>query len=264
MKKIIISSFLALTLALSAAPAFATNTNEDSSSNSVVNSITLNVGDNNKLSWDVDGYSKNGFKVVWSKNSGPTYPTRSGDQYHYYSDPSYRYDYVDAFNGSGTYYVRVCEYLGGACGVYSNEVTVNLTNGAKEDIIKEIKTTVQKVVAKVDLKNITDPSQLPAGYEKISTIEDIKNYEKIVKVGDTELYGIKIVVSIPKGKEWIKSLSDIKYFKNIEKIGDHLYGIRISDEKKAQLQKKIDDVNKQITKLQEQIAKLTAELNSVN
>lgn len=264
MKKEIISSFLALTIALSATPVFATYTNEESSSSSVVNSITLSVGDNNKLSWTIDGYSKNGFKVVWSKNSGPTYPTRDGDQYHYYSDPAYKYDYVNAFNGEGTYYVRVCEYLGGACGVYSNEVTVNLTSESKENIIKEIKTTVNKLIStKVDLKNITDPSQLPSGYEKISKIEDIKYFEKIIKVGDTDLYGIKIAVTIPKGKEWIKSLSDIKYFKNIEKVGDALYGVRISTEKKTQIQKKIDDVNKQIIKLQEQIAKLTAELNTI-
>jgi hypothetical protein len=29
-------------------------------------------------------------------------------------------------NGAGTYYVRVCEYVGGACGVYSNELTVSM------------------------------------------------------------------------------------------------------------------------------------------
>jgi hypothetical protein len=31
------------------------------------------------VTWTVNGYSKQGFKVVWSKNANPTYPTRDGD-----------------------------------------------------------------------------------------------------------------------------------------------------------------------------------------
>ena len=58
--------------------------------------------------------------------SGPTYPTRSTDKYKYHSDPSTYLSSVYAFDGDGTYYVRVCEYLGGSCGVYSNEIELNL------------------------------------------------------------------------------------------------------------------------------------------
>ncbi|HRY36631.1 MAG TPA: SH3 domain-containing protein [Candidatus Magasanikbacteria bacterium] len=91
-----------------------------------VTSITLiSLGDG-KLSWKVNGYSKNGFKVVWSQNSMPTYPTRDGDQYHYYSEPTKTSDIVDNFSGEGKYYVRVCEYLGGKCGIYSNQIEINL------------------------------------------------------------------------------------------------------------------------------------------
>ncbi len=91
-----------------------------------VSSISLS-GSGSKVSWSVDGYSSKGFKVVWSKNSGPTYPCRSGDKYHYLSSSSARSDTLTAFAGSGTYYVRVCEYLGGKCGVYSNQITVSLS-----------------------------------------------------------------------------------------------------------------------------------------
>lgn len=90
-----------------------------------VESIELEFEDGQIL-WEVEGYSSNGFKVVWSKNEGPTYPTRSGDKYHYFSDPNKNFDSLDAFNGGGKYYVRVCEYLGGKCGVYSNEIEVQL------------------------------------------------------------------------------------------------------------------------------------------
>lgn len=103
----------------------------DTSSNdteSVVNSITL-TDEGEYIKWTVDGYSKLGYKVVWSKTQGATYPLRSGDKYHYYSDPEKLTDTIDAFEGTGTYYVRVCEYLGGKCGVYSNEIKLELTNG---------------------------------------------------------------------------------------------------------------------------------------
>ncbi|MBD3362768.1 hypothetical protein GF362_03545 [Candidatus Dojkabacteria bacterium] len=94
-----------------------------------VNSITVS-GIGSEINWVVDGYSENGFKVVWSKNAGPEYPTREGDKYHYLSSPSADSDVLTAFSGTGTYHVRVCEYLGGTCGVYSNEITVELEEGS--------------------------------------------------------------------------------------------------------------------------------------
>ena len=122
-------AFLALVvLALSPLVVLAGNT-ESSSAVSVIQSISL-VGSGDDIEWEVDGYSAKGFKVVWSMNSGPTYPTRSGDKYHYYSDPNKRTDTLTAFTGSGTYHVRVCEYLGGACGKYSNEITLTLGDGS--------------------------------------------------------------------------------------------------------------------------------------
>ena len=90
-----------------------------------VKSINLQ-GSGASIAWAAIGHSKSGFKVVWSQNPGPTYPTRSGDKYHYFSNPDQMSDTLKAFNGNGTYYVRVCEYLGGKCGLYSNEIQVNL------------------------------------------------------------------------------------------------------------------------------------------
>lgn len=101
---------------------------ESTNTEGSVNSIKLSSEESDKISWEVDGYSAKGFKVVWSKKPEPTYPLGDGDKYHYYSDPDKRTDTLEAFNGSGVYYVRVCEYLGGECGVYSNEIFVNLDN----------------------------------------------------------------------------------------------------------------------------------------
>lgn len=90
-----------------------------------VSSINMSVNGAN-VSWNETGYSKNGFKIVWSKNPSPTYPTRDGDKYIYLSEPTASSTSLDAFDGSGTYYVRVCEYLGGACGTYSNQGVTQL------------------------------------------------------------------------------------------------------------------------------------------
>ncbi|MFZ2072648.1 MAG: peptidoglycan-binding domain-containing protein [Minisyncoccia bacterium] len=97
------------------------------STNTVSGVSSINLKNEGKyMSWSAVGYSKNGFKIVWSKNATPTYPTRDGDKYIYLSDPSAISTTLDAFNGSGMYYARVCEYLGGSCGVYSNQIQVSL------------------------------------------------------------------------------------------------------------------------------------------
>lgn len=82
-----------------------------------------------KIIWATEGYAANGFKIVLSKNKGPVYPTREGDTFHYFSDPNRTEATIKPFSGNGVYYVRVCEYLGGQCGTYSNEIEVELNSG---------------------------------------------------------------------------------------------------------------------------------------
>jgi len=82
------------------------------------------------LQWKpINLYSAKGFKVVYSTSANPVYP---GNQYHYLSDPGARSDYWAGL-APGTYHFRVCEYLGGSCGVYSNDVTVTVKNYAEID-----------------------------------------------------------------------------------------------------------------------------------
>lgn len=95
---------------------------------STISNITLTVEqDTEKVRWESDGVSPRGFKLTWSKNPNPTYPTRDGDKYAYLSSPDAEYYKLEAFDGDGEYYVRVCEYLGGKCGVYSNEIQITLS-----------------------------------------------------------------------------------------------------------------------------------------
>ncbi|MFC1663374.1 FecR domain-containing protein [Patescibacteria group bacterium] len=93
---------------------------------SQVDSIALSDAGDGSVSWSAEGTSVSGFKVVWSKNTKPTYPTRSGDKYSYKSEPTATSATLAAFDGTGTYYVRVCEYLGSQCGTYSNQIEVQL------------------------------------------------------------------------------------------------------------------------------------------
>ena len=92
-----------------------------------VRSIKL-TGAGLRIKWEADNKPVKGYKVVWSKYPNPTYPTRSGDKYHYFSDPSKIDDVLTPFSGEGKYYIRVCEYLGGACGTYSNEIELDLSS----------------------------------------------------------------------------------------------------------------------------------------
>jgi hypothetical protein len=81
----------------------------------------------NTLSWTATGEFEHGFKVVWSKQSYPTFPLRESDRYEYVSDPNGRSAQMTAFDGPGLYYARVCQYIYSVgCGTYSNQVQVNL------------------------------------------------------------------------------------------------------------------------------------------
>jgi len=119
----LILTFFLLSLPIITAPGTDHETPE-----SVVESITLEAN-GSKISWEANGTSVGGFKVTWSKNENPTYPTREGDKYHYHSDPNENEDTLTDFNGEGEYYVRICEYLGGQCGTYSNQVKTWLGKG---------------------------------------------------------------------------------------------------------------------------------------
>ena len=82
-----------------------------------------------RLDWSLNGVEvPKGFKVVMSTEPNPVYP---GNKYHYKSSPSTRHDYWTRLRDNTTYHFRVCQYLGGKCGVYSNDVAIKVkVNGA--------------------------------------------------------------------------------------------------------------------------------------
>jgi len=92
---------------------------------SVQGSISLSgtvSEDEAKLQWTLSGFDSTlGFKVVRSTSPNPVYP---GNDYHYLSDKSVRSDSWDGMESGQTYHYRVCQYLGGKCGIYSNDLTL--------------------------------------------------------------------------------------------------------------------------------------------
>ena len=77
-----------------------------------------------KLTFSVEGNAPKGFKVAWSKSTNPTYPPRDGDWWTYLSDSGTRSTEIGGLESGSTYYFKVCEYLGGPCGTYSNQATL--------------------------------------------------------------------------------------------------------------------------------------------
>jgi hypothetical protein len=91
-----------------------------------VSSINLSVVSGSKVAWTVNGEASQGFKLVWSTNPNPTYPTNGGG-FAEYLGAGTSYYIVPNWNGTGTHYVRVCAYNGnGGCVAYSNQVTVDI------------------------------------------------------------------------------------------------------------------------------------------
>lgn len=91
-----------------------------------INNINLKNNGGNSISWTTDGFSKNGFKIIWSKKSGPKYPIREFDTSKYLANPYANETELKMFDNSGIYYVRVCAYDGTECDAYSNEITIEL------------------------------------------------------------------------------------------------------------------------------------------
>ena len=77
-----------------------------------------------KFTWSISGGgAPKGYKLVWNETGSPVYP---GSSYNYYGSESTTYGYADGLISGKTYYVRACIYLGGACGAYSNQITVSI------------------------------------------------------------------------------------------------------------------------------------------
>ncbi len=110
------------------------SSDENDDNNGEVTSIVLSGqagSDYADLSWKVDGVSSKGFKLVRSTSKNPVYP---GDDYKYFSDKNKKnYKWQGGYEKGQKYYFRVCQYLGGRCGVYSNNVSFTFSGDNNDD-----------------------------------------------------------------------------------------------------------------------------------
>jgi hypothetical protein len=89
-----------------------------------LSSLVLNSAGAGAVTWTPSHQPQEGYKLVWSTTTGPVYP---GNNASFYEPHKTSGDITwSGATAGGTYYVRICEYRGGACGIYSNEVVINL------------------------------------------------------------------------------------------------------------------------------------------
>ena len=105
------------------------------------------INDRIELRWtktDLD--SSLGYKVLYSVYPNPTYPD---DTLLYITDPN-AFEFKKVGMSAGTYYFRICQYRGGSCGVYSNEVVFTV-QGTVSTTINVSPYQQGEVPAEVDL-----------------------------------------------------------------------------------------------------------------
>jgi len=73
-----------------------------------------------EITWESSINSPKGYKVIKNLTGSPVYP---GDEFKYMNDANARSVKWELQDGK-TWHFRVCQYLGGKCGEYSNEVII--------------------------------------------------------------------------------------------------------------------------------------------
>lgn len=93
---------------------------------STVTSITIMGTSGTTINWNVTGNGGlGGYYILWSLDPLPSYPSTGTVYSNLITNTIAFTGNMDHDVTSGdTYYVRVCENLGGKCGTYSNQVTV--------------------------------------------------------------------------------------------------------------------------------------------
>jgi len=139
------------------------------------------------LYWRASEYFSSGYYVLWSRMANPTYHSGSAGM-AYFMDPLAKFYTVNAYDGAGLYYVRVCEALpAGGCGLYSNQLSLNLL--ADPVSVREVATTTITVLED------KDDGELAVDAKLISTTPEIP---PIASDQTTISEPLKSVIALPK------------------------------------------------------------------
>ncbi len=166
------------------------DSNTDPKPDQVINKISLSankISDGIKLSWDTNGVGiTKGFKVVMSESKNPTYPIREGDHYKYLQDSNKR-SFIWSIKDGKTYYFRVCQYLGGKCGIYSNNVKITVPVGSSNnDYATSVDLSVTGEAGKAKLTWNISGGNAPHGFKVI--MSENANPEYPTREGDHYQY----------------------------------------------------------------------------
>lgn len=118
-----------------------------------------------KLSWTANNLgSLDGFKLVKSKEVNPVYP---GSEYIYITNKDLR-SYSWKITTGSKYHFRVCQYVGGKCVLYSNDIfldTPEKEKGGDGDYASSVSLTATKDGDKVKLKWSISGGDAPNGFK---------------------------------------------------------------------------------------------------
>lgn len=128
------------------------------------------------LSWNATNLgSFDGFKIVKSKESNPVYP---GSEYRYITNKEAK-SYSWEITSGSKYYFRICQYAGGKCIFYSNDVYLD-TPEKDEDDDDEYASSVSLSVIEDDgdkyLKWTISGGDAPNGYKVIKSKDKNPEY----------------------------------------------------------------------------------------
>ncbi|MFC1600556.1 FecR domain-containing protein [Patescibacteria group bacterium] len=95
-----------------------------------IKAFAKNVSGGIEITWESSVDSPKGYKVVKNLTGSPVYP---GDDFKYLNDANARSVKWELQDGK-LWHFRVCQYLGGSCGEYSNDVTVTASGSSDEGV----------------------------------------------------------------------------------------------------------------------------------
>ena len=128
------------------------------------------------LSWNANNLgSFDGFKIVKSKGPNPVYP---GSEYQYITNKEAR-AYSWEFTSGSKYHFRVCQYAGGKCVFYSNDIyldTPEKNNDDDGDYASSVSLSVTEDDEDKYLKWTISGGDAPNGYKVIKSKDKNPEY----------------------------------------------------------------------------------------
>lgn len=127
------------------------------------------------LSWSVNNLgSFDGFKVVKSTEANPVYP---GSDYQYLSNKDSR-SYSWAISSGSKYHFRVCQYAGGKCVLYSNDIYLDTPEKSDGDgeYASSVSLSLSEEGGKKYLKWSISGGSAPKGYKVVKAKDKNPKY----------------------------------------------------------------------------------------